>query len=49
MKLKHLVLDYINTVKNRACYNSYQEEYYSLDNKASELEEKIREKLEEEE
>ncbi|QFP93321.1 UNVERIFIED_ORG: hypothetical protein Xoosp15_56 [Xanthomonas phage Xoo-sp15] len=49
MKLKHLVLDYINTIKNRDCHHFVTEDYRGLDAKAREIEEKIMEKLEEEE
>lgn len=49
MKLKHLVLDYINTVNNRECFSCLDEAYHRLDDKVHELEEKIKEKLEEEE
>ncbi|AHN66601.1 hypothetical protein Bcp1_126 [Bacillus phage Bcp1] len=49
MKLKHLVLDYINTIKNRDCHHYVSYSYHELDKKAREIEEKIMEKLEEEE
>ncbi len=49
MKLRNLILDYINTIKNRDCHHYVSYSYHELDKKACEIEEQIREKLEEEE